>query len=318
MSQTNLTLSIQSYKKFSTIIARTIILVISLLFYINSWAANVAITMDDPNVYLTPLLTPLQRDQKIRDTLKKNHLKIVLFVCGMRVDSPAGKALLQHWNDEKQILGNHTYSHQPIDSMGETTFEFDTLKNENLIKEYPEFQKIFRFPCLKEGDKIETRDAFRSFLKNHHYINGSVSIDASDWYISQRLEAKLAKDPHADLSPYKKYYLDHIWGRAQYYDNLAKAVLHRSPSHILLIHHNLLNALFLNDLIQMFKQKGWHVIDAEKAYQDPIYKIQPPTIPAGESIIWSLAKASGRFDAKLRYPGEDEVYEKGPMDKLGL
>lgn len=294
------------------------IFVFFLLFYINSWAANVAITMDDPNSYPTPLLTAEQRDQHIRDTLEKNHLKIVLFVCGMRVDSPAGKALLQHWNDEKHILGNHTYSHQSIDNMGVDKFEADTLKNENLISSYPQFRKIFRFPFLKEGDTAKTRDNFRNFLEKNNYVNGGVSIDASDWYISQRLEEKLAKDPHADLTPYKKYYLDHIWNRAQYYDGLAQELLHRSPDHTLLIHHNLLNALFLDDLIQMFKQKGWHVINAEKVFQDPIYKMQPQAIPAGESIIWSLAKASGRYSSKLRYPGEDEVYEKEPMDKLGL
>ena len=41
------------------------------------------------------------------------------------------------------------------------------------------------------------------------------------------------------------------------YDKLARAVLGRSPKHTLLVHHNLLNALFLDDIIQMFKDKGW-------------------------------------------------------------
>jgi hypothetical protein len=38
----------------------------------------------------------------------------------------------------------------------------------------------------------------------------------------------------------------------------------------------------------------------------------------GESLIWALAKQTGRFDHELRYPGEDDVYENPKMDALRL
>ena len=106
--------------------------------------------------------------------------------------------------------------------------------------------------------------------------------------------------------------------RATYYNELAKDLLGRQIKHTLLIHHNLLNALFFNDLINMFKEKGWEFVDVSEAYQDEIYSKFPNTLPAGESIIWSLAKESCKYDSLLRYPGEDERYEKDKMDKLGL
>jgi hypothetical protein len=34
--------------------------------------------------------------------------------------------------------------------------------------------------------------------------------------------------------------------------------------------------------------------------------------------MWAAAKASGRLEGQLRYPGEDDTYEKPPMDALGL
>ena len=34
--------------------------------------------------------------------------------------------------------------------------------------------------------------------------------------------------------------------------------------------------------------------------------------------MWAAAKASWRFEGKLRYPGEDDTYEKPRMDALGL
>jgi peptidoglycan-N-acetylglucosamine deacetylase len=69
---------------------------------------------------------------------------------------------------------------------------------------------------------------------------------------------------------------------------------------------------------KMLQEKGWKLINADEAFKDPIFKITPDTLPAGESLIWALAKQTGRYDNKLRYPGEDESYEKVPMDRLGL
>jgi hypothetical protein len=68
----------------------------------------------------------------------------------------------------------------------------------------------------------------------------------------------------------------------------------------------------------MFKGKGWGVIDAEQAFTDSVFTSQPKIVPAGESLIWALAKETGRFEKQLRYPGEDGDYETAKMDKLGL
>ena len=119
---------------------------------------------------------------------------------------------------------------------------------------------------LKEGDTAAKRDAMRSFLAQHGYRIGHVTIDNSDWAIDQRLTARLKKDPHADVKPYRDFYLEHMWARAEYYDSLARRVLGRPVKHTLLVHFNLLNGLFLDDLIAMFKSKGWQPIDAEEAF----------------------------------------------------
>ena len=53
------------------------------------------------------------------------------------------------------------------------------------------------------------------------------------------------------------------------------------------------------------------------AFEDPVFLKEPQTLPAGESLIWALAKETGKFNDRLRYPGEDDTYEK-PMDALNL
>jgi hypothetical protein len=58
--------------------------------------------------------------------------------------------------------------------------------------------------------------------------------------------------------------------------------------------------------------------NAQTAYQDPVFSNAPRIVPAGESLIWAMAKESGKFEGKLRYPGETGEYEKDKLDRLGL
>ena len=171
---------------------------------------------------------------------------------------------------------------------------------------------------FNEGQTRELRDRFRSVLAKHGYRNGAVTIDALDWYYNQRLLTRLEAKRVFDVTLYRQPYLDHIWDRAQFYDRLSRDVLGHSVPHTLLIHYNLLNSFFLGDLLAMFRSKGWGVIDAEEAFSDKVFTRQPDTTPAGESLIWALAKETGKFEDRLRYPGEDDVYEKPLLDRLQL
>ncbi len=70
----------------------------------------------------------------------------------------------------------------------------------------------------------------------------------------------------ADRSVYRDAYLKHLYDRALYYDGLSQRVLGRSVSHVMLMHHNLINALFLPDVIRLFQDKGWQIVDAARAF----------------------------------------------------
>jgi peptidoglycan/xylan/chitin deacetylase (PgdA/CDA1 family) len=282
---------------------------------------RIAITMDDFIWNRSVKLTPDERNRAILGALQSHgELKAALFVVGKNADNEKGKGLLREWDRAGHLIGNHSYSHQELNS-GEVTpeiFTADILKCEAVLQSFPRYQKIFRFPYLKEGETAVKRDAVRTFLKQHGYRIGHVTIDASDWAVEGRLSARLTKDAAADVKPYRDFYLSHMWERAVYYDELAQQALGRSVKHTILMHYNLLNALFLGDLLEMFKSKGWKLIDASEAFKDPIFSAEPKIVPAGESIIWAMAKETGKFDSHLRYPGEDSEYENAKMDKLGL
>lgn len=285
-----------------------------------SAAPQFSITMDDFNWRNAVKLSATERNEAILNKLQTNSIKAALFVVGRNIDSDEGKQLLAPWDKAGHLIGNHTYSHLNYAAPHIVVADYlqDILRSEELLKQFPRFQKYFRFPALKEGETAAKRDAMRAFLTEHNYRVGHVTIDNSDWAIDQRLTVRLKKDPNADVKPYRDYYMEHMWTRAEYYDSLARRVMGRPVKHTVLVHFNLLNGLFLDDLIGMFRSKGWQPIDAEDAFTDPIFAARPQVLPAGESIVWSLAKEKGVIAKSLRYPAEDGEDEISRMNKLGL
>ena len=235
---------------------------------------SIAITMDDFNWQPSLKLNSEERNRAILGALKSHgNLKAALFVKGQNADSETGRMLLGEWDKAGHMIANHSYSHQYLNSAKVTAADFnaDILKGEAVIKGFPHFEKSFRFPFLKEGESVLERDEVRKFLKQNGYRVGHVTVDASDWAVDNRLTKRLTKDPAADLKPYRDFYLAHIWERALYYDDLSRKALGRSVKHTLLVHFNLLNALFLGDLLDMFKSKDWKLIDATDAFKDPVF-----------------------------------------------
>jgi peptidoglycan-N-acetylglucosamine deacetylase len=252
--------------------------------------------------------------------LEQEGVKAVFFVTGNNKSDQKGKWLLNSWNDQGHRIANHTFNH-PNYNRKDVTFEqfkIEFLMTDSLIRKYSNYLRMFRFPFLKEGDTREKIDSFRALLSEHKYRNGYVTIDASDWYIDSRLRKKLQKNPNEHIEKFEQYYLKHLYDRAMYYEKISWGLTGRHIKHTLLLHHNLVSALFLGKAMKMFKEKGWVIMDADKAFDDEIYKKQPTNVPAGEGLIWALAKESGRFASILRYPAEDSEYEKVEMDRLGL
>ena len=281
---------------------------------------KISFTFDDGSIDDMPGYKLEEWNQMLLDNLKKYNLKAVLFSKGLNKNTEKGQYVLRSWNDAGHKIGNHTIDHQNFSSkkISLEDFEAELINNDTIISKFSNYYKYFRFPYLKEGNTEEKINGFRQFLKERGYKTGHVTIDASDWYIDGRLVKRFKTDPKADVSGFRNFYIEHLFGRALYYDSLAFQLTGRRISHVILLHHNLAAALFLGDLIQYFKDNGWEVMDADKAFEDEIYNTETTIITAGESLIWALAKQSGKFEKVLRYPAEDGDYEKDKMDKLGL
>jgi peptidoglycan-N-acetylglucosamine deacetylase len=289
----------------------------------NPWNGQVpqlALTMDDPNLKLDNLIRWPDANSRILKALDSRNVRAALFVCGMRVDEYDGSKLLSSWDQAGHMLCNHSYSHLNYcdTRIGYSDFAVDFLKNEKITAPYHNRAAFFRYPFLKEGDTADKRDKFRKLLQQSGYRVGHVTIDASDWYVNERMSDHLVKKPKDSINPYRDYLIAHLLDRAAFYRQLAIDALDRDIRHTILVHYNALNAFVLPDVMAAFEAAGWQWIDASLAYQDEVFRSQPKTLPAGESLVWALASETGRFKDRLRYPGEDGIYEEGKMNALGL
>lgn len=296
-------------------VRRMIILFALLLSLPVAAEQRLALSFDDG---LDPRTQPLAADwnDALLRALAAARVRSILYPAGIHVDSVAGLALVRAWGKAGHAIGNHTYSHWSLAAPEVTAAAFlaDAQRQEDLLRNVPGWTARLRFPYLKEGDTPHKRDAVRRWAAAHGYRSGAVSIDASDWYYNARYLSWRDQHP-GDAAPWlRDAYLAHLSSRARYYDSLSRRLFGRAVGHVLLLHTNAINAAFLPDVIEMFKREGWTLIDVEDAYADALYSIQPDTMPAGESIVWAIARQRGV--SGLRYPAEDDVYEKPLLDAL--
>lgn len=294
-------------------------ILLSLCFGISNitMAQYLALSFDD-GLDPTKDSAAAQINHDILNSLKQNQITAIVYPSVSKIGGQAGLDLIAEWGMQGHRIGNHGNLHLNLnkDQVSLTEYRQDMQQGHQTFSNLAGFTPRYRFPFLKEGNTQQKRDSVRQWLSSHDYQPGAVSIDASDWYYNQLFLKYQQANDQQSLDKLKQAYIAHLLDRANYYDHLAQQTLGRSPKHILLLHVRAINAAWLTDVIQAFQQQGWKFIDSDHAYQDPIYHVQLKTLPAGESILWSIANVYGVEN--LRYPAEDAPYESTNLKKFGL
>ncbi|MBI3131683.1 MAG: polysaccharide deacetylase family protein [Acidobacteria bacterium] len=285
-------------------------------------AQQVALTFDDgPRTRATPKLTAGERNQALLDHLAKAGAPAALFVTlSNGADTPEGLALLKAWGAAGHRIGNHTLSHPDLNAAGTTlaAYQKELVDCDGVISQIQGYRPWFRFTFLREGNTPEKREGMRSFLKAQGWRNAYVSLDTSDWRLDERLEQVLTRTPKADLTPIREAYVAHVKQRATAYRDLSRRLLGRDIPQVMLMHHNLLNALFLGDVVAMLRAEGWTFVDPEKAFADPVYQLQPERPAPGQSLLLSLARSQGwKLMPEFERLMDDGDFEIAALEKRG-
>lgn len=270
---------------------------VSMSLVASAGAQTISFTFDDgPDLYPRPLMTPAERNEAVLRQLRDRGVQAMFFVTANNgANRPEGAALLKRLADEGHLIANHTAAHADFNAASADleTFTADILACDAVIRTVPGYRRFFRFPFLREGADIAKRDGIRRFLRGHDYRIGYVSIDTSDYVLDQKLRRALERNPSLDLQPWRELHLASLWDNAQAYERLARYLYGREIKHVLLLHHNLVNALFLGDVIDMFRNRGWKIVSPDEAFTDPAYQVAPMLPLLNGSVLETTAQALG-------------------------
>lgn len=282
---------------------------------------RIALTFDDAPLGDGVFLTGAERTERLIAALAEAGVEgAMLFVLTENIeDEPGGADRLRAYTAAGHVLANHTRSHSGLSATEPDIYLADIDAATKTLAAYDNVAPYFRFPFLDEGRTVEKRDALRAALQARGLKQGYVTVDNYDWYLNS-LAAEAVRSGHPiDMDALRDAYVEILISDVEFYDRIAQAALGRSPAHVLLLHENDLTALFVGDLASALRMRGWAIIPALDAYEDPIAAQLPDTLFNGQGRVAALAHAAKLYKARdLIAPDEDEDWLRGEFIRRGL
>ena len=282
---------------------------------------RIALTFDDAPRSDGPFLTGAERTDKLIAAMADVGAEgSMFFVTTENLDArgDSGVERLQKYVDAGHVLANHSHDHMWLWKNDVDTYVADIDLASNKLAAFDNVAPYFRFPFLDEGRELEKRDAVRAALAERELSNGYVTVDNYDWYMVS-LAGEARKAGHEiDMDALRDAYVELLVDAVEFYDAMAVETLGRSPAHTLLLHENDLAALFVDDLVRALQARGWTIIPALEAYEDPISQYEPDTLFLGQGRIAAMAHEGGQARADLVHLTEDEAMLREEFQKRGL
>ncbi len=276
------------------LIAPLSIALASALAFSQATTHTVAITIDDlPFITgdnsrpMTPVDAKAaeQSNRKLLAGLGRHHVPVTGFVIQHGVEAlgtDAGTAILREWIKQGFDLGNHSYAHPNFNDLTVPQFEDQVTRGEAAIKPLmaSEHRKLqfFRFPYNHTGDTQQKHDALAAFLARRGYRLAPCTIEDSDWLFNATYFLARSRHDQAAIARVRADYLAFAAAQIDYFLKLDQQVLGYDAPHIMLMHDNPLNADVIDDLLDLFEERGFRFVTLSQAESDPIYRQPDPYI----------------------------------------
>lgn len=242
---------------------------------------EICITVDDLP-YVTKIFKDIEAARYITDNLLKTFRKYniaalgsvnsgKLFINGQPDTNKIN--ILNQWKDSGMVLANHTFAHNDYSKLYLSEFKEDIIRGEIFLNyiNYKNTTKYFRHPLLHRGETKEKADSLQYFLDSLGYIVAPVTIDNSDYIFSWAYEKALSSENDSLVKKIGNDYVNYMCDVLDYYENQSISLLGYNVKHILLTHANLINADYLDKLIERFSERGYKFISIDEALKDNSY-----------------------------------------------
>jgi len=272
-----------------------------------SWAhaqtahQEVAVTFDDlplngPRFELVRLQT---MTRKLLAAIQSEKVPVVGFVNESLLYVPgetdARITLLKSWAEAGVELGNHTFAHVGFKDTPLAEYEDDFVRGDSITKsimrQRGDKPRFFRHPFLQMGPTLEQEQAFEQFASARGYKAAPITIDIFDWMFRVAYANAITKHDPELAKQVAVEYLKFASVKIEFCERVANNLFGRPIKHILLLHANELNADNLDQLIEVFKARGYRFITLEEALQDTIYRFPDRYQPTSDWLShWAFSK----------------------------
>lgn len=246
---------------------------------------QVAVTVDDlpfraPNLSWAGMMAI---EREIAGTLKRSGVgEAYGFVIGVDTKTfPGSDTALKDWLAEGYPLGNHTYRHLCLSAVSAPDFIADIERDDRLLQPLDKASpllwkhRVFRYPCLEEGDTLKKRESVRDYLLRHGYRIAEVTIDYWD-YAWDEAYLRCASQHNANAMQWLKLHaIEAARRHLRRSQKLAQLIFGRDIKYILLLHLSTFNSVALKDVLKALRDDGVRFITLEDALSDPAYEIDP-------------------------------------------
>jgi peptidoglycan/xylan/chitin deacetylase (PgdA/CDA1 family) len=265
---------------------------------------SIAITIDDLPVVSTrvDLKTRVYITKKLLSHIKNERAPVIGFVNENKLFDGDKRDknqvdLLRMWLDAGLELGNHTFSHRSLNKIDILDYETDLLKGETitneLLRERGRKVRFFRHPFLHTGRTLQVKADFQTFLTEHGYRIAPITFDNADYIFSRAYDVAFDAKNKRMMKQVGEAYVPYMESKLDYWERQSKVLFGREIAQTLLIHANFINSEYLDDLIEMFKRRGYRCVDIDSALKDEAYRLTDTYVgPAGISWLhrWALER----------------------------
>jgi peptidoglycan/xylan/chitin deacetylase (PgdA/CDA1 family) len=231
---------------------------------------RIAFTMDDLPVHgpLPPGETRIDVAQHIIAALRDAELPSTWgFVNAAPIDrEPGSAAVLDLWRQAGFPLGNHTWSHADLDTVGAAAFEREIAANEATLaaKMGAQDSRWLRFPYLHEGQDPAVRQEVRTYLAAQGYRIAGVTMSFGDYLWNPPYARCVAARDVQGIATLERTYL------AAAEEALpAEGAMH--PPYVLLMHIGAFDAHMLPRLLALYRRHDVRFVSLEEAERDSAY-----------------------------------------------
>lgn len=277
----------------------TVILFCNVAFTVNARELVIAFenTLQDSSS-----LDAMARSQMLVRNLQTAGVPQAMFLIKTEYLGAKNRARAALYSDKGHLLVNGGHNHSLVSKSDLYAYEIGILKANRMLAAYAGYKKHIHFSYLHEAGDFNIQRGLIEFLRERGYLpafTGFIPARGIDAYIDQLYQKKVRNNRRVDMAALEKAYIQLLLQPLQQQDEYLFNMLGYSPRQVLVIQENDLAAYFIVGLVDELIARGWTMIAAEKALNDPLMN---PVAHGGWGANGYLHGLTGLPELPVAYP----------------